>query len=272
VAPSVDRHDALLVCEGVTKNFGSLKAVDGLSLAVHPGEVVGLGGPNGAGKTTLFDVITAVTPITEGRILFAGRDITGLAPHEVCRAGIARTFQLNAAFDSLSVRENIEIAAHFGQGDRRFPGVAISRAARQRAAAALDLVGLVTGLERSARDLPVLDKKLLMIAGAVATSPRLLLLDEPVGGLSPSEVDRIAAVVRRLSDSGIAILLIEHIMRFLLSLSSRVVIMHHGKSIFEGAPAKVADDQTVVETYLGKAATTRLKAYFDKRPEIAGHG
>nr|WP_050995061.1 ABC transporter ATP-binding protein [Bradyrhizobium liaoningense] len=264
-------NDPLLVCEDVTKTFGSLRAVDGLSLTVRPGEVVGLGGPNGAGKTTFFDVVTAVTPITDGRIVFAGRDITGLAAHEVCRAGIARTCQLNAAFDSLSVQENIEVAAHFGHSERRFPGFAISRVARQSAATALDLVGLA-GRKRIARDLPVLDRKLLMIAGAVATSPRLLLLDEPVGGLSPSEVDRIADVVRRLSASGIAILLIEHVMRFLLSLSTRVVIMHHGKSIFEGAPAAVADDQTVVETYLGKAATSRLKAFFVKQPEMSAHG
>ncbi|WP_338821526.1 ABC transporter ATP-binding protein [Bradyrhizobium septentrionale] len=261
----------LLVCEGVTKTFGSLRAVDGLSLTVRPGEVVGLGGPNGAGKTTFFDVVTAVTPITDGRIQFAGRDITGLAAHEVCRAGIARTFQLNAAFDSLSVEENIEVAAHFGDTNSRFPGFAISRAARQRAAAALDLVGL-SGRRRIARDLPVLDRKLLMMAGAVATSPQLLLLDEPVGGLSPSEVDRIADVVKRLSASGIAILLIEHVMRFLLSLSTRVVIMHHGRSIFEGAPSAVADDPTVVETYLGKAATNRLKAFFVKQPELSAHG
>lgn len=271
MASSSQTNDPLLVCEGVTKTFGSLRAVDGLSLTVYPGEVVGMGGPNGAGKTTFFDVVTAVTPITEGRIMFGGRDITGLAAHEVCRAGIARTFQLNAAFDSLSVRQNIEIAAHFGHGDRRFPGFAISRAARKRAKEALDLVGL-TGLERTARDLPVLDRKLLMIAGAIATSPQLLLLDEPVGGLSPSEVDRIADVVKRLSAAGIAILLIEHVMRFLLSLSTRVVIMHHGKSIFEGAPSAVADDQTVVETYLGKAATKRLKAFFVNQPEVAAHG
>lgn len=267
MAPSAIATEPLLVCERVTKNFGSLAAVDRLSLVVRSGEIVGLGGPNGAGKTTLFDVVTGVTAISAGRILFEGRDVTGLAAHEICRAGIARTFQLNAAFDSLSIRENIEIAAYFGHGARRFPGLAIGRAERKRAAMALDLVGLTSGLDRAARDLPVLDRKLLMIAGAVATSPKLLLLDEPVGGLSPSEIDHIVALVRRLSASGIAILLIEHVMRFLLSLSTRVVIMHHGESIFEGVPSAVAEDRTVVETYLGKAATTRLKAYFAKQPD-----
>jgi branched-chain amino acid transport system ATP-binding protein len=252
----------LLVCENLVKRFGSLAAVDGFSMTVARGEALGLGGPNGAGKTTLFDVITGIQPASAGRVLLDGRDVTTAPAHELCRRGVARTFQLNAAFDSLTIAENVEVAAYFGRPRRGLPGFSIDREARARARAALDAVGLADRPGRGARDLPVLDRKLLMIAGALATGPRLLLLDEPVGGLSPGEIDRIVAVVERLKASGVTIVLIEHVMRFLLALSDRVIIMHQGRTLYEGAPAGVAEDRAVVETYLGEGATARLRRHF----------
>ncbi|KQT63965.1 MULTISPECIES: ABC transporter ATP-binding protein [unclassified Aureimonas] len=254
--------DPILVCEDVTKRFGALAAVDGVSLSVRRGEIVGIGGPNGAGKTTFFDTVTGITPATGGRVLFEGAEISGLGADRICQLGIARTFQLNAAFESLTVRENVEIAAYFGRTRRSFPGFRLGSAVRREAEAALDFVGLSDRAGETVASLPVLDRKLLMIAGAVATKPAMLFLDEPVGGLNVAEIDRIMDLVRKLKEAGLTIVLIEHVMRFLVALSSRVVIMHHGKVIFEGPPAAVAEDATVVETYLGEGASRRMKSYF----------
>ena len=256
---------ALFTCSDVSRHFGSLRAVDAVSLDVAEGEVLGIGGPNGAGKTTLFDVVTGLTPATAGSVSFAGRDITGLGADRICQAGIARTFQLNAAFDTMTVAENVEIAAHFGRRRRWLPGFRLGRDTRRAAAEALDFVGLSAKARRTVADLPVLDRKLLMIAGAVATAPRMIFLDEPVGGLAAEEIDVVMALVRRLRTDGITVVLIEHVMRFLLQLSTRVLIMHHGQVIFAGPPEEVAEDRTVVDTYLGAGATERLKRYFDGR-------
>ncbi|SFH63623.1 ABC transporter ATP-binding protein [Albimonas pacifica] len=255
---------ALLACHEVSRHYGSLKAVDGASLDVSSGEVLGIGGPNGAGKTTFFDVITGVTPPTSGRIEFDGRDITEAGADEICHAGIARTFQLNAAFEHLTVLENVQVAAQFGRHARRFPGFRLSRASRQAAERALDFAGLSSKAHMTAGALPVLDRKLLMIAGAMATEPRMVFLDEPVGGLNAEEIDLIQGLVRRMQGQGVTIVLIEHVMRFLLTLSTRVLIMHHGQIIFEGPPDRVAEDATVVETYLGQGAAGRLKKHFSE--------
>lgn len=252
----------LLIFDGVAKHFDSLAAVDGVSLVVGRGEIVGIGGPNGAGKTTLFDVVTGLTPATAGRVWFGDTEITSWSADRICQLGIARTFQLNAAFDSLTVRENVEVAAYFGRSRRRIPGFKLGRSTVEAAEEALDFVGLADKASMSIGQLPVLDRKLLMIAGAVATKPQMIFLDEPVGGLTLSEIDRIMALVEKLRAEGITIVLIEHVMRFLLALSSRVVIMHHGKIIFEGSPDKVADDEIVVATYLGEGTRDRLKRQF----------
>lgn len=256
------RQAPLLQCQDVFRHYGSLAAVDGVSMAVMPGEVLGIGGPNGAGKTTFFDVITGITAPTGGRILFDGHDISQMGADRICHLGIARTFQLNAAFDHLTVAENVQVAAQFGRSARRFPGIVLSHATRQASAEALDFVGLSAKAGQRAGDLPVLDRKLLMIAGAMATQPRMVFLDEPVGGLNSEEIDRIQDLVRQMCARGITIVLIEHVMRFLLTLSSRVLIMHHGKLIFEGPPEAVAEDPTVVETYLGKGTAQRLRRHF----------
>lgn len=258
---------ALFTCNGIVKRYGSLAAVDGFSLVVDRGEIVGIGGPNGAGKTTLFDVVTGLTPATSGRVWFEDTEITDYSADRICQIGIARTFQLNAAFDNLTVGENVEVAAYFGRSRRKMPGFRLDRETLRAAAEALEFVGLANKRHVQVGQLPVLDRKLLMIAGAVATKPRMIFLDEPVGGLTLDEIDRIMDLVRRLRDGGVTIVLIEHVMRFLLALSSRVVIMHHGRLIFEGRPEAVAEDKTVVETYLGAGTRDRLKRFFADAPE-----
>lgn len=252
----------ILTCEEVSRHYGSLKAVDGVSISVTPGEVLGIGGPNGAGKTTFFDVVTGITAPSGGRITFDGHDVTEMGADQICHLGIARTFQLNAAFEHMTVEENIQVAAQFGRHGRRFPGFRLSPATRVATEEALEFVGLGAKRRMLARDLPVLDRKLLMIAGAIATKPQMIFLDEPVGGLNAQEIDQIQDLVRQLNAQGITIVLIEHVMRFLLTLSSRVLIMHHGQLIFEGPPAAVAENEAVVETYLGKGVAHRLKTHF----------
>lgn len=252
----------ILNCTGVTRRFGSLVAVDNMSLSVRRGEILGIGGPNGAGKTTFFDVITGMTPASSGRIEFDGRDVTHMSADRICQMGMARTFQLNAAFEHMTVRENVEIAAYYGRGRRLFPGLRLGATARHAATGALDLVGLSAKADRSVSELPVLDRKLLMIAGAIATNPKVLFLDEPVGGLNATEIDQIIGLMRRLASGGLTIVLIEHVMRFLLALSNRVMIMHHGSLLFEGRPDQVAEDDRVVEVYLGHGTQARLKSHF----------
>lgn len=251
---------ALLSLAGVSKHFGALAAVNDLTFKVPAGEVLGIGGPNGAGKTTLFEVISGLNPATSGTILFDGRDITRLGAEAVCHAGIARTFQLNASFDSLSVRDNVRIAAYFGRDNRRWPGFRLGPDVEQAADAALDLVGYKGSGTAIAGDLPVLDRKLLMLAGAMATAPKLLLMDEPVGGLTAKETDHMMEVVRTIAATGVTIILIEHVMRFLVQLSDRVMILHHGTKIFEGDPNALAYDQAVVDIYLGEGASARMRA------------
>lgn len=253
----------LLSCRGVTKQFGALAAVNGLYFDIAEGEILGIGGPNGAGKTTLFDVISGLQPVSAGEIVFAGRNITGLAPEDICHCGIARTFQLNAGFDSLTVRENVLIASYFGASNRLVPGLRIDSEASRRADEALALVGLADRGHAIVEDLPVLERKLLMLAGAVATKPRLLLLDEPVGGLNAQEMDRVMDTIRSLRGGGMSIILIEHVMRFLVALSSRVLIMHHGEKLYEGEAAGLVRDQAVVDVFLGEGASQRLSALLD---------
>ena len=255
----------LLSCKAVAKHFGALAAVNNLSFDVYPGDVLGIGGPNGAGKTTLFEVISGLSPATKGAVIFDGRDITNLRPESVCHAGIARSFQLNASFDSLSVRDNVRVAAYFGRDNRRYPGLRIGDDVEEIASAALETVGLTGKGDTAAGALPVLDRKLLMLAGAVATRPKLLLMDEPVGGLTAKETDHMMEVVRRIAASGVSIILIEHVMRFLVQLSSRVIIMHHGELIYEGPPEGLTKDKTVVDVYLGEGASKRLGQMMEAR-------
>ena len=249
----------LLRCRGVSKYFGALAAVKALSFDVAAGEALGIGGPNGAGKTTLFEVISGLNPADEGSIELEGAAIERVAPATVCHRGIARTFQFNAGFDTLSVRENVLVSAHFGRRNRAWPGLAHDRATGELADRALELVGMTERAGHMVRDLPVFHRKLLMMASAMATEPRLLLMDEPVGGLNPGEIDRMMEIVLGLREQGVTIILIEHVMRFLVQLSDRVLIMHHGESIYEGSPRGLTRDARVIEVYLGEGMAKRLR-------------
>ena len=254
-------RETILSCEGVTKAYGSLKAVSALDFSVGRGEVLGIGGPNGAGKTTLFDVLSGLSPATAGRVVLAGVDITRAAPERICQQGLARTFQLNAAFDSMSLRDNVRLAAKFGRRPLVMPGLTIPRDVREAADQALEFVGLSARAAQLAGNAPVIDRKLLMIASALATDPKILLMDEPVGGLTHAETDVIMDCVLRLKARGVTIILIEHVMRFLVGLSERVMILHHGEKIFEGPPGGLVEDAKVVDVYLGAGASERLKAH-----------
>jgi branched-chain amino acid transport system ATP-binding protein len=238
---------ALLELDGVSKRFRGLLAVDQVSFAVPQGSIVGLIGPNGAGKTTLFNLIAGVFRPDRGRIGFEGRDIAGLQPHVLCRAGIARTFQIARPFGALSVLENTMVGAFRASG-----GTAEAKA---RALAVLERLGLAEKSAAPAHALTLPERKRLEVARALATQPKLLLLDESMAGLRPMEVDAMVATLAGLvREGGLTILLTEHVMRAVMALSHHIVVVHHGQKICEGTPEKVASDPRVVECYLGTGA------------------
>lgn len=250
----------LLECREVSKHFGALAAVDGISFAMRPGEILGVAGPNGAGKTTLFDVISGLQPISGGHIRFAGREIGGAEPEDICHLGLTRTFQLNAAFETMTVQENIEVAAYFGARRRQIPGLGRGRDTRRRARDALSLVGLEDKRFQPAATLPVVDRKLLMIGSAMACEPKLILLDEPIGGLNAEETATVKALLVRIRDRGVSLIVIEHVMHFLMTLADRLLVMHHGAQLFEGSAAELLADDRVVRLYLGRQAAERLRS------------
>jgi branched-chain amino acid transport system ATP-binding protein len=242
----------MLEVRGLSKSFGGLKAVDQASLDVRQGEIVGLIGPNGAGKTTLFAAITGFQAPDTGRVAFNGQDITGLAPHRICAAGMVRTFQITQPFAKISVRENIMVGAYFRTADRKL--------AQREAEAVAGMVGMTGQLDQMGADLTVAGRKRLELARALATGPRLLLLDEVMAGLNPTEITEIVQVIRDIRDSGITILLIEHVMQAVTSLAERVYVLNQGRMIAEGTPAAIADNPQVIEAYLGHGAAKVLRA------------
>lgn len=242
----------MLEVRELSKSFGGLKAVDRASLDVRQGEIVGLIGPNGAGKTTLFAAIAGFHAPDSGRVAFEGRDITGLAPHRICAAGMVRTFQITQPFAKISVRQNIMVGAYLHTADRR--------AAAREAEAVAETVGMTEQLDQLGADLTVAGRKRLELARALATGPRLLLLDEVMAGLNPTEIVEIVGVIKGIRDSGITILLIEHVMQAVTSLAERVYVLNQGRMIAEGTPAKIADDRQVIEAYLGHGAAKVLRA------------
>jgi branched-chain amino acid transport system ATP-binding protein len=244
--------EALLRVENVSKRFGGLLAVDKASFAAPAGTITALIGPNGAGKTTLFSIITGFLPPSQGRIIYDGTDITGEPPHRLARRGIARTFQIVQPFAGLTVRENIAVGAH------------LSRPARADALAAAGDVaraaGLAASLDRPAASLTVAGRKRLELARALAIEPRLLLLDEVLAGLNPSEIRDMVPVIRAICDRGITIVMIEHVMQAVMSLAEHVFVLSEGRIIAEGSPQVIAGDPRVVEAYLGKGAANRMMA------------
>jgi len=251
----------LLACRDVTRRFGALVAVNKLGFDLKPGEILGIGGPNGAGKTTLFDVISGFIAPDEGEVSHRGERISGLPPHKVCHHGVGRTFQLNAAFATLTVYQNVLAASFFGEPKTILQSMRRDRAADAATREALDFVGLGDRQDRVAGSLPVVDRKRMMIAAALASRPDCLLMDEPVGGLNPREISEMMDLVTRVREGGVAIILIEHVMRFLVSLSDRVLIMHHGELLFLGKPEEMARDARVAEVYLGSKAAARIRNY-----------
>jgi branched-chain amino acid transport system ATP-binding protein len=238
---------AILEVDRITKRFRGLRAVGDASLEVGAGEVVALIGPNGAGKTTLFNVVAGVFGPDSGSVRFMGRDITGLRPDKVCAAGIGRTFQIVKPFADMSVLENVMVGGFRGTADRAL--------ARERAERALQQVEMWSLRGRPASSLTLPDRKRLEVARALATEPKLLLLDEVMAGLRPTETDRMVAAFRRLNaEHGVTILLIEHVMRAVMALAQRVYVLHHGEIIAQGAPSEVTRDARVLESYLGTGA------------------
>ena len=240
----------MLAVEGLTKRFGGYLAVNQVSFEVRQGEILGLIGPNGSGKSTTFNLIAGALRPTGGAIRFDGRDIAGRAAHTICRAGIARTFQIPKPFHKLSLVENVALAAHYGASG------AISRAeAQRRAAEALELVGLPSDPAAVTDGLGAAALKKLELARALATKPRLLLADESLGGLDSSEMDRAADLLETIrSRAGVTIVWVEHIMGVLMRIVDRVIVLDHGEKIFEGAPAAAAADPRVIQVYLGARA------------------
>ena len=242
----------MLEVEGLSKTFGGLKAVDAASLQVKAGEIVGLIGPNGAGKTTLFASIAGFHRPDGGRIAFEGHDITGLPPHRICAAGMVRTFQITQPFGKISVRENIMVGAYFRTARRA--------EAERTAEAVAARVGMTDQLDQRGNDLTVAGRKRLELARALATGPRLLLLDEVMAGLNPTEIVEIIQVIQAIRASGVTVLLIEHVMQAVTSLAERVYVLNQGRMIAEGTPAAIAENQQVVEAYLGHGAAKVLRA------------
>jgi branched-chain amino acid transport system ATP-binding protein len=234
----------MLTLERLTKRFGGLTAVREVSLEVRAGDLLGIIGPNGAGKTTLFNVIAGYYRPEEGRVLFDGRDVTGRPPHAICRLGLTRTFQLVKPFGNLSVVDNVTIGSL-----TKVPSV---RTARVDAERVIETCGLAPYARARARALPIGLRKRLEVARALATRPRLLLLDEVMAGLNPSELAGMVELIRRLHGEGLTLIVIEHIMAAMMRLARRIVVLHHGERIAEGTPAQIASDRRVIDAYLGE--------------------
>jgi len=239
---------ALLRIDNLHKNFGGLRAVSDLSLAVGQGEIVGLIGPNGAGKSTVFNLINGVFAPDGGRVEFRGIDITGRAPYEVARAGMARTHQIVQPLAELTVLDNCTVGACFGREN-----LPLARA-RAVAAEVAVFVGLDDRLGMPAAQLTIAGKKRLELARALAARPLLLLLDEVLAGLNPTEIERMVKVIRGIRDQGISILIIEHLMQAIMGLSDRIVVLNSGQKLAEGTPSEIANNAAVIEAYLGDPA------------------
>jgi branched-chain amino acid transport system ATP-binding protein len=254
----------ILVVDRVSRRFGGIQAVNDVSFALKEGEIVALIGPNGAGKTTLVNLMTGVTPASEGHIRFQAEDVTGQRPFEAARRGIARTFQIVQPFPRMTVVENVAAGALFG-GSRGSVADAMAAAREQ-----LELMGLAPFADRPASALTLAGRKRLELAKSMAMQPKLLMLDEVNAGLNASEIDGALTLIRKIAERGVTILIIEHLMKVVLSLASRVLVLHHGQMIAEGGAAEIVRDPRVIEAYLGEKFARRAAA--EHKSPVKEHG
>ncbi len=235
---------ALLEVKGVTKDFGGLVALKGVSLEMQQGEIVGLIGPNGAGKSTLFDIITGIERPTAGNVVFDGTDITGFKPYDVTRLGISRTFQSVRPFLNYTVEENIRVGALFGKEN--------GKSVEDKVSQVLKATDLESKKDSLVVSLPTEQRKLVEVARALAGSPRLLLLDEPMAGLNPSEVGDFTQLIHQVNDGGISVLIVEHVMKAIMGICKRIVVLNAGSKLAEGSPDEIRKDSEVIKVYLGE--------------------
>jgi branched-chain amino acid transport system ATP-binding protein len=247
----VGAEGPLLQADGVSIAFGGLRAVQGVSFALREGQLAALIGPNGAGKTTLFGIVSGFLVPDSGRVRYAGEDITGTAPHQLARRGLTRTFQIVQPFAQQTVRENIAVGAHLHARSRAL--------ALREAEAVAERVGLAAQLDKPAADLTVAGRKRLELARALATKPRLLLLDEVLAGLNPQEITEVIPLVRGIAAGGVTVLMIEHVMQAVMNLAEQVWVLAQGQLIAEGTPEQVTRDERVITAYLGHGTAARLR-------------
>jgi branched-chain amino acid transport system ATP-binding protein len=241
---SANASEPILVVQGLTKNFGGLTAVNGVDLTVSPGEIVGVIGPNGAGKTTLFGLMSGFLRPDSGSVKFDGEDITGQRPHQIARKGLVRTFQVVQPFPGITTLENVMI----GSFAKKTP----PERAREEAAGVLERVGLAAKTDALAGGINLVESKRLEVARALAAKPKLILLDEVMAGLNPTETGMMIELIGQLAAEGMTVVLIEHVMRAVMTVCFRVIVLHHGEKIAEGAPNEIAEDQRVIDAYLGE--------------------
>lgn len=238
---------AILEVHELTKHFGALMAVETVSFSLGEGEILGMIGPNGAGKTTLFNMIVGIQSPTKGKVYFKGRDVTGMKPHKICRLGVAKTAQIMEPFRAMTVFENVLVAALHGAGLNMIQG-------SRRVEEVLDLVGLADQSDKPADSISVPARRRLELARGLAAGAEVLLLDENMAGLNPTEIDAALELLRKIRSFGKSLIVVEHIMRAVMGISDRVIVLNYGSKIAEGTPQEVADNEEVIEAYLGRKA------------------
>jgi len=243
----------LLEIESLTKSFGGLVAVKNVDMLVDEGEILGLIGPNGAGKSTIFNLVTGVYRPDRGEVKFKGKNIVGLKPYEICKRGIARTFQIVKPFGNISVFQNVLVGAMYGTAKKRK-----AEDTKLRTERAIKIVGLSVKKDVLAKNLIVADQRRLEIARALATEPELLLLDEVMAGLNLHEAEQCLDLVRKIRDSGVTVVMIDHVIKAVMNISNRIIVLNHGEKIADGSPQDVIDDASVISAYLGEKGAKRI--------------